>query len=357
MSDDHPSVLQLSSEHPTRAYPLEDDVETSCTDSDTASHPEPPAVQHDFAHSTRINTKLNSLPSGGAFSFMNSSEDVHSRSIESESSSEDIRSTRRMVRVDGSAKLSTASGLADDDEDDDEDEFGIEGAERVDEEEALQVRSFGRSFARASLKHTANDDGAFGSSRHSCDHVDSIHVDDDDDDDSCSEQSDCASEEDASTPPSRRKSRIRLTFSRRTTASTMRRSLDARPFRSNAAELSESANVAPGAALSCFPNRRTMVVKRAKTASPPGNVPGSGAMIAVPDFADASGRKMVKNVSMQRDDWIDFATNAASRQRHPWLVRLVSLHGSPGKSTSGSRDEDESSRKGRKKFWKRWGRK
>lgn len=61
-------------------------------------------------------------------------------------------SVRKLVRVDGSATLSAICDDEDDDDDDDDDDhFGIDGAEQVDEEEAVQVRSFGRSFGQVRL--------------------------------------------------------------------------------------------------------------------------------------------------------------------------------------------------------------
>lgn len=60
-------------------------------------------------------------------------------------------SVRKLVRVDGSATLSAICDDEDDDDDDDDDHFGIDGAEQVDEEEAVQVRSFGRSFGQVRL--------------------------------------------------------------------------------------------------------------------------------------------------------------------------------------------------------------
>lgn len=199
--------------------PAVDSVETSCTESDCdpndsiiASPPRRPRVPL----SPVIPPRLVSLPSGGAISYMNSTDDVNALLAADDSSpshgdstivdddannvetaladhydntDHDIRdtatnginrnkskvdesndhnannggdenhddgrtrSTRRLVRVDGSATLSAICEGDDDDGDgdDEDDAFQIEGAEDVEEEEAVPVRSFGRSFARVCL--------------------------------------------------------------------------------------------------------------------------------------------------------------------------------------------------------------
>lgn len=415
----------------------EESLETSCTDSD-ASEGKIGGVQclgvgllseEDLRKCTKINTRLNSMPSGGDFSFLNSSDDVQSATTSDTSSSddEDLISVRRMIRVDGSAKLSSASGLGDDDFLVEEDEFGIEGAERVEEEEAVQVRSFGRSFAKVWLRDGddvlisdpcrekrqsevtfASEHG--GERREYIGDVGDVTAghDDDDDEDEPSCQDLIMSK---STPP-RRKSRLKIPLARWSSTDSSSKPPESALTKpmcgseagdeggnagANDAEsdvLTES-DVGPG---SCFPNRKTALLRqRAKTMAgerPPQGprrrslcyVSGGrrgrnrkdskpsqgGTVMAVPDmYEEVRGqskekeeRKMVKNVSLQRDDWIEFATNAAKQQKHPWLVRLVSSNGRPSPIGSAVRRSNGSSEKserkhstGRRRRFFRWLRK
>lgn len=440
------------------ALDQQDDQSLSTRRSSTAVTVELPP-EDAFERSTRINTKLNSLPSGGAFSLMNSSEDVNSSSqarslsssddgkrvnrtvrhghceiveheTDSETSSdeEDPLSPRRMVRVDGSARLSSASGLNGDDfdTDEDEDEFGIEGAERVEEEEAIQVRSFGRAFARVCLKDgtedkiipdprrndmtgNENDDERNGVAFANDSTVEkkpsgeeiiavgasaklqsatSTHID--------TRQADRERMAASKSTPPRRKSRLRITFTRRSSAAGRRASGGSGSEDSNDGK---SRNVLRGnmSALGCFPNRRTMLSRKNKdldsrtgalstcdpgivtpvgnldrnvteysAAKPPKGKFSSTAPTTPEEIAKAAQesakRKIVKNISLQRDDWIDFATNAAQRQRQPWLIRLVSSSGnestaSGGRYGGGSGDASTTStddgRIGRRK-WRIW---
>lgn len=429
----------------------EEQVETSCTDSDPEGGEEAPVgtpqtrveygnveSEEMFQECTRINTKLNSMPSGGTFSFMNSSEDVNSErervSSESESSTddEDLRSSRKMIRVDGSAKLSSASGLADEDFLVEDDEFGIEGAERVDEEEAIQVRSFGRSFARVSLKdgedviirdprkrEKSRSEVAFAipedgkrrsSSARAADRPRDTEVPGSGEDGLQQDFATCRSD------PPRRKSRIRITFTKRSSTansvrnaerksvdrkSADRRSLDRKSVDQALAtrqmepevEMSSDSDTETTGTMSCFPTRKTTFLRQRTKSTTVDAVPGIamegvpeqrsksgwlgrktaknvGQLVAMPDMSDvAKGRKrspsperkIVKNVSLQHDDWIDFATNAARGQRHPWLVRVLSNNRAsasppkPTKPVAAQTDPDLSSRRKSKRFWKRFG--
>lgn len=433
----------------------EDVVETSCTDSD-ASATDPadgpvPLVSSEgecrrvtsderFAECTRINTKLNSMPSGGAFSFMNSSEDITSASRASSDSStddEDLRSSRRMIRVDGSAKLSSASGLADDDMFND-DEFGIEGAEKVDEEEAIQVRSFGRSFARVSLKDGGGDDIIIPDPRRGPQRrsgvaftepsddekrkgtiaksqkervTDPLFVDEDDD----TYQDIFFSK---SAPP-RRKSKIRIAFTRRSSnASSCKKSGEVggklsmrKPKQEEVEDVVVETSIkddsdTENTGMSCFPSRKAIATKqrgkvsasesRSKSHPATNMERGSpeirrnqgvqkdmGQLVSVPDMTKVvmgdrerkpkKDRHMVKNVSLQRDDWIDFATNA--KQRNSWLVRLVSNNSAAGPAdaspssspskrnsrmtvdTNATEQVSPVSKRTSRPFWKWWSRK
>lgn len=359
--------------------------------------------EEDLRECTRINTRLNSMPSGGTFSFMNSSETLGVSDTSSSSSSEDdLHLSRKMVRVDGSAKLSSASGLADDEDD----AFGIEGAEEVDEEEAVQVRSFGRSFARVRLKD-GEDVIIRDPRRKDTDHTNANHEDDiskvermttdvDMNERDGEKWADLVSIKSA---PPRRKSRLKIAFTRRSSSSSAnksrRRSGNLQGHGNDESDDGESdicteSDFGPG---TCFPHRKTALLRqRAKTLSGDrpykprrkslAHIPGTskgrhkrsatiadpGTLVAVPDMeeqveAERETRRMVKNVSLQRDDFIEFATNAASRQKHPWLVRLVSSNGRPSppspasKSTSSGTGNraNKASRKGRRRrFWWRW---
>ncbi|CDF35924.1 unnamed protein product [Chondrus crispus] len=454
---------------------VEEPLETSCTDSDaSASIPSSPlhpiakkaflAAQYDgtpqneklVEQSTRINTKLNSMPSGGAFSFMNSSEDIVSDSLDTSdsdtetasSTDDDLRSSRRMIRVDGSAKLSSASGLNDDDflDDDDDDGFGIEGAERVDEEEDIQVRSFGRSFARVSLKDGedviirdprkkdgARSEVAFalpgseedGGRRRSS----SVRVPDRPRPLESDGDSGLRGMNTSRSDPPRRKSRMRLTFNKRAATanavknaqrkSMERNSIDrtsvdrtsvdrdgvARPSidrvlatRSMQPDVDMSSDTDSDVMMtgSCFPSRKGTASRR-RTRSSTSNVkPGAsvdiawpqqdksklggwgrkksqaaGQLVSPPDMSNmvegrrrhpSPERKIVKNVSLQKDDWIDFATNAARSQRHPWLVRVLSANrmSSPAKKQTrpiAAQTEQDKTRKKSKRFWRVFSRK
>lgn len=75
-------------------------------------------------------------------------------------------------------------------------------------------------------------------------------------------------------------------------------------------------------------------------------------------------RRMVKNVSMQRDDWIEFATSGNRSRKQPWLARILSssnvhesFHARIRKQDSVQREEDrEASGVNRKvsRFWRFW---
>lgn len=464
-------------DHVLALHQVDEPLETSCTDSDaSASVPSSPlhplakqsllAAQYDgtpqsdklLQQSTRINTKLNSMPSGGTFSFMNSSEDIVSDTLDTDDSDSDIssstdddfRSSRRMVRVDGSAKLSSASGLNEDDffDDEDEDEFGIEGAERVDEEEDIQVRSFGRSFARVSLKdgedviirdprkrEKANSEVAFvlpeeREDGHSRRRSSSVRVPD--------RPRPAQSDGDASRPyemntshsdPPRRKSRMRMTFNKRaatanTVKSTQRKSagrkssdyspvgrtsvdcevpvrksmdrvLATRPMRPDV-DMASDTDSESMATASCFPSRKGTLLRHRTRSSTPNVEPhtsvdgsrptpaksmlrgwgrkaaeSSGQLVVPPDMSNIRAgprrspspeRKIVKNVSLQKDDWIDFATNAARSQRHPWLIRVLSNNrmSSPSKKQArpiAVQTEESVTRRKSKRFWKVFSRK
>lgn len=466
--EDLTSSLEKHSYKPGEGEEEEEPVETSCTDSDASGGEGAPRTvpqrarvpleyaspesEEMFQESTRINTKLNSMPSGGTFSFMNSSEDIVSDRIEtseSESSTddEDLRSSRRMIRVDGSAKLSSASGLGDEDFLVEDDEFGIEGAERVDEEEAIQVRSFGRSFAKVSLKDgedviirdprkrdKARSEVAFalpevdkdGKRRSSSTRVPDRPraMGSNGEDASEPEMNTCRSD------PPRRKSRLRMTFTKRAATanavknaelkSTERRSMDrksgdrrsvergslerqsidrvlARRNMEPDIELSSNSDSERAAVGSCFPTRKTTLLRQRTKSATPDAVAGValegvperqksrigwrgrrtaknvGQLVAIPDMNNAAQgrkrnaspeRKIVKNVSLQHDDWIDFATNAARGQRHPWFVRVLSNNkasssspAKPSKPTAAQTDPDMSTRKKSKRFWKLFSRK
>lgn len=384
-------VLHPPAPKPRPLSPRSDDdaVETSCTDSDSEPDPNPdPHSSHleaqtycipprlsqsSFERSTRINTKLNSLPSGGAFSLMNSSEDVNSSS----SDEEDLRASRKMIRVDGSAKLSTASGLGDESDNSEDDEFGIEGAERVDEEEAVHVRSFGRSFAHVRLNDVVANHHDEAYSIHSSDHgrpevsfnlphndhssVRSVGVQDHDGNPSCSPSFDNAQgspvceilHESKSVPP-KKKSKLKLTFVRRASMVRSRRSKEKSFSKTGTDMVVAEPELNAFSGVSCFPTRRTTVMKpRIKSSDAPrASLPSCGPcvgdtsvaeegnsqmglsehatqLMVVPDMEVRAGRgngraTIVKNVSMQRDDWIDFATNGSQKQRPPWLTRLTS---------------------------------
>eukprot|EP00177_Eucheuma_denticulatum_P006070 GFKZ01011070.1.p1 GENE.GFKZ01011070.1~~GFKZ01011070.1.p1 ORF type:complete len:552 (-),score=97.03 GFKZ01011070.1:983-2638(-) len=376
--------------------------------------------EEDLRECTRINTRLNSMPSGGDFSFMNSSEEVQSETSASgeesgsedeedghsltstSSSEEDLRLSRKMIRVDGSAKLSSASGLADDDfSEEEEDEFGIEGAERVDEEEAVQVRSFGRSFAKVSLRD--GEDVIIRDPRKKEERKGNVAFAEVTEEAEGREYSGEVVEGDRSTDgstrpnaditackssPPERKSRMRDTFTRRSSNASSRQDTpatgmnivvlrDGDGIRDDASEsvFTESDYGPP----SCFPSRRTTILRqRARTIT--GEKSSSGhrrrslfsvigdrgrqgrngcgrkaerELVAIPDMdaevrgQQEGGQRMVKNVSLQQDDWIEFATNQASQQKHPWLVRLVSSSGRPG-STGGMEDSGRGGGNGRR---------
>lgn len=422
-------------------------LETPCTESDGSDGKRPLTgtsafdllrggvmSEEDLRECTRINTRLNSMPSGGDFSFMNSSEDVHSETSasaeESESEDEDddhsltstssseeeLRLSRKMIRVDGSAKLSSASGLADEDfSGDDEDEFGIEGAERVDEEEAVQVRSFGRSFAKVSLRD--GEDVIIRDPRKKDDRKGNVAFAEVTEEVEGREYSGQVADGDRntdgstrpnaditicrSTPP-QRKSKMKITFARRSSNTSSKQ--DSAVVAMNVVALrdgdglrddvSESAYTESDyGPPSCFPSRRTTLLRqRARTITGERSSSGSRRrsffsvigdrgkhgrhgcgrsgereVVAIPDM-DAEvraqregGQGMVKNVSLQRDDWIEFATNQASQQKHPWLVRLVSSNGRPrstGGMDDGGRNGGSGRREGRRRrrrFLRWWG--
>lgn len=407
--DSPPQLIPDSFSTPPRPY--SEFLETSCTDSEddhpsiSPHHPrtDPFHVKpsYDIDKSTRINTKLNSLPSGGEFSLMNSSEDVYSSSSDDE---HHPSSARRLVRVQGSAKLSSASGLADDSDLEEEDEFAIEGAEEVDEEEAVNVRSFGRSFARVCLKEDA--DRSFPQKPTKWEkHKSQVSFDVPEAKPSQHEESrtdqasasDCASAASApitqkkppqqglpackSAPPSR-KSRLRLTFARRpSTADTREPRSGMGPRAATSVNVSED-NVIR---LSCFPIRRAPsrlrtksgdirsgLLHRTRTARDDSTRTATAAnsnepnqLLAVPEFTvddrrssrTRKNRKMVENVSMQRDDFIDFATNSPHRQRSQWLSRLISHDGADSEASS-VRDSQalagDASRPSKSSGWKVW---
>ena len=353
---------------------------------------------------TRINTQLNSLPSGGAFSLMNSSEDVDSSSSSDDDS---LRGSRKMIRVDGSAKLSTASGFNEDDPEDDS--FSIEGAEKVDEEEDVNVRSFGRTLAQARLEdqisplnspvvpsrearvafaepsaptppppprpvatRTALSPQPFVKSSPSA-HETTIHQ-------SSGLPPNARFAGSRSTPP-RRKSRMRLTFTRKSSAIARR---------SNTADEVTVTNVndlpsVEMSGLSCLPIRRATTKMRvrndevktplpplAQTIMPPEasdaghsrsfvslrrNEARSGADSGAGSSSAAKPKRIVKNISMQRDDWIDFTTNVPTKQRSMWLSRLVSSNvASVSDDFSSERSSMTAQEPARRKnsFWKFW---
>lgn len=414
----------------------EESLETSCTDSDVSEGKRGGSQclsvgllsEEDLRKCTKINTRLNSMPSGGDFSFMNSSEDVHSATTsETSSEDDDLISVRRMIRVDGSAKLSSASGLGDDDFPAEEDEFGIEGAERVEEEEAVQVRSFGRSFAKVWLRD--GEDVIIKDPRRekrqsevtfAAEHEDERreYIGDVGDattehDDDNEEEPSCQDLVISKSAPPRRKSRLKIPLTRWSSTDSSSKPVESQPVkpsrgakegstRGNAEDnenesdaLTES-DFGPG---SCFPNRKTTLLRqRAKTMA--GERPPQGqrrrslcyvsggrrarnckdskvgkerTVVAVPDMdeevrgqnRDKEERKMVKNVSLQRDDWIEFATNAAKRQKHPWLVRLVSSNGRPSgvgvgsgvRSNDSSEETEGKTSNGRRRRFLKWLRK
>lgn len=409
----------LISDHitPNNYHSDDDPVETSCTDSEDDTYPStvyraPYAddigddiVDSTFEQCTRINTKLNSLPSGGAFSLMNSSEDVDSSSSD-ESHEHD---SRKLIRVDGSAKLSTASGLGDEEDQPEEDEFRIEGAERVDEEEAVNVRSFGRSFARVCLSD-GTPDVIVPDPHHTIPHVSVVAFADSEDEPHVRKNSSAKSRKNSTagkgilsgtmshnepltevftaskSAPPRRKSRVRGTFTRRSSVANARK-----PKGRTSRQLTENvhdddSDVETMMSLSCFPSRKSAASK-----SKSKNIDGTGhtllqvcarkdraedsdiskhttnqnaQVLAVPDMDvrknRSKSRKMVKNISLQHDDWIDFTTNASRKQRPPWLQRLVSsnMAESPSSTPRGSKgfeNVSNASSKNRRKFWKFWG--
>lgn len=380
------------------------------------------------------------------------------------------------MRVAGSAKLSSASAL-------DDDEFGIEGAEPVDEEEAILVRSFGRSFARVCLSDASVDD--VGSPRRGgpqrvapppraqtdkavrrvkgTDTMTGDHSaaaarahsspgrglpplppgapsapDPPTSPPGPPINSDKSLAASRSAPP-RRKSRLRITFARRLSIAGLRggecRSSDAgsRPIireevaasrEEDPQAFSEDGEVErraldqrgnddvhednddddddvqyldddddddfedddddddmerradhPLVGLMCFPARRVTTRMRLRGTNagaggnggvgggggaartrllPAGGGEAAGTVVAVPEMemrhGKVKGRKMVKNVSLQRDDWIDFATSASTPKRQPWLARLMSAGtmdecrglGAGGGGVSSGRDVESS---------------
>ncbi|CAN8070487.1 unnamed protein product, partial [Agarophyton chilense] len=374
---------------------------------------------HQLARCTRLNTKLNSLPSGGAFSFLNSSDDVltdsapsasplPSPSSTSSSSSSSLSSSsssgssdhylesRKLIRVDGSAKLSTASGVLDSSDDEHpSDEFNIDGAEPVEEEQAVQLASFGsalphiplhpqqqqqqqqqlhsslapipsssnttpdrqrpnpsNSKARTMpLSRPCNADALQQHILNGCHPVDSA--------------------------PSKRPSRLRLTFFRSPSA---RRAAGTRRGEHSPAVHDEDVieqRMGSFSSISCFSTRRSSARLRSMRAdrvdARPSAAPSRGAaaaatttnmgaqaqMVAVPEF---EARRMVKNISLQRDDFIDFTTNGRNTavKRAPWLTRLVSggQDGSVSGSDGGDRHSTASSTtKGVKRLLRVFGRK
>lgn len=389
----------------TSATSLVEPVETSCTDTESEDEIGPVSIPHLHSHTefvpmddkhiercTRINTQLNSLPSGGAFSLMNSSEDVDSSSSDDES----FKGSRKMIRVDGSAKLSTASGMGDE-IDMDDDEFSIEGAEKVDEEEDVQVRSFGRSLAQARLSdHIPSVDPAAPTSGRApqvaFEEPDYLFDKDPDitanarnasqTDPSSSKSIPGTTNEDSpkkvfaeskSAPP-RRKSRMRLTFIRRSSIIS-RKTLSEDGTVTCPPEMNaeDSADLSR---LSCLPLRRSATKPRMRNDCPKPTLPtlentrnstdardenpGSltkvtqTKLISVPEIK-IQPKGMVKNVSMQRDDWIDFATNNPTKQRSMWLSRLVSsnVESSDMSSQRGS-NESREAKGGKRRFWKFW---
>lgn len=358
---------------------------------------------------------------------------------------ESAPSVRKLVRVDGSATLSAICD--DDDDDDDDDQFGIDGAEQVDEEEAVQVRSFGRSFGQVRLASTPQPQQKLPfRSKHrfdppitstplhpwqkdsalcigsACDSADletnDIHTEDDStpldttlqiqmSDHSLNQQQipdrSCVAnepkpsvrylrnvpdiDEDAENWPGvscsaeicaaeKRKSRLLLPFSRRSSAVGSSRNGDNR-----STTTTETGGIV--SALMCFPSRRATFrtpcltrdrhrdaeaiingadakcntrFARGSTARPnqchtcrPGlqcsssrdtplvrcslttttdcqsgkhSLKNSDSQI---ENNDTGQKKLVKNVSLQRDDWIEFTTSSNSGPRKAaWIVRLLS---------------------------------
>lgn len=160
-------------------------------------------------------------------------------------------------------------------------------------------------------------------------------------------------------------------------------------------ELSSNSDMETMVMVSCFPTRKTTLLRQRTKSTKVDAVPGVaiqgaperksksgwlgrktakdvGELVAIPDMSEvAKGRKrnpsperkIVKNVSLQHDDWIDFATNAARGQRHPWFVRVLSNNRAsssspkPTKPAAAQTDPALFARRKSKRFWQRFGRK